>query len=467
MFQVIKNMFRSLKKKFEKNKKDPVKNLDRKDMERILIHLNGKDLLNCSLVNKNWNEIISKSNLCAEKLELKICESHAKRFIPEDVKFMILNARNYEHLTLKIYRKIQYVHMLLLASFKWKSLKIDYVGSLTEIELVNLLGTIEPNIEDLELTNIHAFSSKAKIFKHNLKYKFPKLKKLKIVKCIADTFLLTSVFNGIENLFEFNIETYGYHDSEENLSKKALAIGKIFMNNNSLIKLTLDLTQNDFEHLIQWKDLSEIGFQLEFLSLKGFRKIVNSHGLVQNEKQINHLIEFISLHKRLKKLELYSWVGNDILEFCMNNLCLNSLLIDEASKYGIHEDHIATMNIFKNETIEELTMLHTEPTNEYLQTVFLKALPCLKVLTIDRISQTTLDIIIDSNEKIEVIRCLQFKAFYPPEREYPILPCIKKIIVLQEYSRTFKAILRDYKNYTTFERVFLNAAKETDKNTFQ
>jgi hypothetical protein len=467
MFQLIIKKINSLLKKCEKNN-NPSKNLNSSVMERVFIHLSGKDLLNCSMVNKNWNEVVSKSKEFSKKIKLNITESpidYEKRLSVDDLRIIFRNGRKYEHLKIKAHKRLKYVHSILMASFKWKTVKIYDLKSLGGIELANFLGTIESTVEDLELKNIYVDPLKTKFSnqKNQLNYKFPKLKVLRIINSDT-TFFLGNVFNMVEFLIELEIKTYKIKELDDS-QRKSKSILKILSYNNYLKSLSLNLTQKDFDCLFSSSiKFVNLRFQLETLNLKQFRKVINASELVENENQIKNLKKFISYQKRsLRQLELGSWVGNEILEFSMNNLCLNYLLINESSSYGIHEDHIATMNIFKNETIEELIMLETESSNEFLQKTFLKALPFLKRLTIDLISQSTLDIIINSNDKIEAIRCLRFNAFYPPE--YSVLPKLKEMIILEEYSRSFKDILRDCKNYTNFEKVFLEAVRKLDLNS--
>lgn len=459
-------MLKSMKKFFrvkKVNKKDPIEIFHPSIVELVFQHLNGSELLQCTLVNSSWNETVSNSKEWTRKVGLSICETNYDhhQIYSDDLVIMMKNRRRYESVMLMIHRKMTSNHLLLIASLKQlKSLFLMNHTFSSEIELTNFLGIIEPFIEHLELSHINIASSKRNRISR-LNYKFSNLKTLKVK--MSTSYLLSEVFIKTEYLVHLEIKT-GHSDDIDSLDK-AKSIQKILVRNDYINNLTLHLDQKDFDNLFDDKSsriLSQVRCQLHFLSLRKFRIILDSSGMVNNSEQLINLLSFMTSQKRyLRHLELLSWTGNVILENVMNILNLSSLVIGEAHCYG-KDQHIAGMNILQNETIESLSIYSTETRNELLQSKILKSLPFLKHLCIDEISQSTLDIMIKFNEKLETLKVDQFKAYYPPERA--VLLSMKSMTIRQEYARTFKALLRDFKNYTNFELVFLRAAIKTDES---
>lgn len=445
---------------------DPVKILPKKVMDQVLFYLRAEDILRCSLVNKDWNKAIGKSVKAMEKIRICVCEPfHGmyREFSAFDAECIVKGSRKYRHISLFITRNMTTDHLILIASFKWKSLLLCHHTFKSEIELINFIGIIEPHVEELNLRTIKIVSSKQnRIASTN--FSFPKLKVLKVAHC--NTFVYSEIFKNIAQLHRLEIETgpppaFAYDDKHE-IFLRVIALQSMLIRNSMIRYLVLFLHQKDFDCMFIDSLLSSrIRFQLQSIKLKKFRKLVDERS---NENQLRNFGYFLETQeKSLTSIHLLEWLGNGILEQIINDMnLLKFFLLEDLDCYGKFYDTLANMDLYLNESLETLSIIDKFSKVNELQKLILAYFPNLKHLHIGTVSQDILKILVERTPKIESLAVDFFIPYIIPDCQ--VLTSLKKITIGANYATHFKDMLRDYDSYTNFEKVFLEAAKSFDRN---
>lgn len=457
-----------LEKFFRADPEDLMKSLPRKVTEKIFSYMNGNDLLSCSLVNKEWNRFIGKSPKCMDKIRVFICEPYQGmwwKFTTSDVHNMLKGGRKYKHISLFITRNITMDHQLFLASFKWKSLHLyDHIFK-NEIELVNFIGLIEPSIKELILESVRtAFSKNKEIAPTN--FLFPKLKRLRVSKSCA--YFFTDVFKNVKTLdcFEIETEASSIPDRERiHIAERVRGIQSILLKNSGIRNLALFLHQRDFNYMfVDERFLALIHFQLHTFKVNKFKMVLV--GFETNTLQVLNFCKFLQSQKKsLQVLHLLEWMGNSTLEVIINTLdSLKVLVLENLECYGKFDGPLASLNLFKNESIETLSINSKQKKCDELLKILLKIVPNLKNLNIGTMNQTIFETVIDKISKIESITVDIFIPYIIPEGE--VLRSLKEMRIKLRYAENFKDMLRDYDDYTNFEAVFLKAVKSYNEENF-
>lgn len=131
----------------------------------ILNHLTVRDLLNCTLVNKNWNEIVGFA--AVSKIWL--------RFYYPFGEFDLLESKR-KYTNFKIQHGLPKHLVKVFEKFKWKNVMMRDDHDMKYEELFNILMSFSETIESLDFWDIGTVSSNNK----NLHIDFPKLKKLEL-----------------------------------------------------------------------------------------------------------------------------------------------------------------------------------------------------------------------------------------------------------------------------------------------
>lgn len=458
MFKVFKCWLQKLFKK----ETDPVKLLPKDVVELVFSFMSGNDLLRCSKVNKSWLKFIGKSEKCMRKMRFVVCEPYHGmiwKFTEADVHNMVKNGRKYQHVALFISRNMTKDHLLLVASFEWKSVNLCHHTFKSEIELTNFLGLIEPFVEELDLKHVRiVFSKEMDIAAPN--FIFPKLKKLKVSYCC--TFILSEILRNVESIEVLEIETGTLScDDIDDLYKRIKAIEVILNKNVKIRNLSLFLHQLDFDGIfMDQRFLKRLRFRLEIFKVKKFKRL---EGKKTNIVQVSNFIQFITTHKNtMTSLTMYDCLGNNVLEAVINDMeRLKSVEFGDLSSYEKLEESIANINFYKNESIENLTMYTRSSEFCEIQNNLLTRVPNLKTLNIGTVNQRILETLIVYTPKLLKLKLDYFSAYWPPERA--VLNELKEITITAHYASNFKDQLRDFTNYTNFEKAFLKATKLYDK----
>lgn len=456
-------MYRVFKKFANKYIKSDHKNklLDDNVMKLIFNHLTVPEILRCSRVCKKWSEIIASEPLLVNRIRITIIESHCgviRKFTAKDAEILINSKRRYKHIAIYVTRKFTKDHLLVMAKFNWESVVLHNHTFMSEIEMTNFFGLMEPTVEELTLLNIRISVSRKDIMPPN--FVFPALRILKLSN--SYTYIVSEIFKNIENLEELKLETVpkpSYDDNPRVIVEQVKAFQAMLIKNQKIKKLKLYINQEDFDNMfISERFLSRIRFNLKELSTHNFRKVYERE---TNVVQINNFEKFLVSQKELQALYLHQWIGNDVLELAINSLdCLRDLTVQNLNCYG-NDDLIANMALFKNESIETLTLHAKHSKFNELQEILVGVVPNLKVLNIGTVNQKILDVLIKKTPKLEKINTNYFSAYIVPERRG--LLSLKTMNFNFDYATNFRDMLRGQNGYTHFEEVFLNAVNSFDK----
>lgn len=462
MLKVIKAFLR----KFFKRHSDPVRILPKKAMELVLSQMKVDELLRLSMVNKKWMKFIGNSEKSMERIKFVVCEPFQGliwKFEATDATNMIKHGRKYKNIALFVTRSLTKDHLLLVALHEWKSINLCHHTFKSEIELTNFLGLVEPFVEDLDLRYIKILYTKQNEIA-SANFIFPRLRKLKVSHCC--TFVFSEIFKNVNGLETLEIET-GPLLNDEETSKRALSIEEILINNVNLKNLCLYLHQTDFDGIflnlprdarMKQPFLNFIGFQLETLKVKNFKKVEEINA---NAVQINNFSKFLkSQLYSLTSLTMYDCLGFTVLETVINSMeWLKTLKLADLSSYSKLKESIANVTFYNNESIENLTFVSRHSEFCDLQTNLIATVPNLKTLTVGTVNQIMLEALIDETPKLLKLSVNNFSAYLPPE--YAVLNDLKEMEINVHYASNFKDQLRNYKEhqYTNFEKVFLRAVK--------
>lgn len=460
MHRILKKL---AKKYFDWQQKDINKKLSESEIKLIFNHLSVPEILRCSKVCPKWNEVIASDTMLTDRLRVMIIDSHCgmiRKFTAKDADALIKSKRQYKNVAIYVTRNFTKDHLLVVAKFKWECVVLHNHTFVSEIELTNFFGLIEPAVKDLSLLNIRiAVSRKNDITPPN--FVFPTLKHLRLSNSYF--YIASEILRNVETLEELRLETFqqlSYDDNPKMMVERVKAFQALLVKNQNLKILKLYVNQKDFDNMfIDERFLSRIKFKLRELSTHNFCKLYDHD---TNVVQIKNFGKFLLSQKEsLKALYLHQWIGNDILELAINSLdSLRDLTVQNINCYG-HDECIANMSLFKNESIETLTLHAKYSRFNELQQTLIESCPNLRRLNIGTVNQKILDSLIEKTPKLEQVNMDYFKAYIVPDKN--VLPNLKRMNFNFEYAKNFKDMLRGQSYYTHFETIFLNAVTAFDK----
>jgi len=448
----------SVVKKFKNQHRNPVECLPENVVNKIFDYFKVKELLELSLVNRQWYEFIGKSTRCMDKIKILIIEpksGHYPLYSMQDALFMTQNGRNYMHISLaRLEFGLQTQHKLLLANFQWQTVSLTNHQFKSQIELNNFLGIIEPFVEELVLHTVRHKKSIPKISKQN--YRFPKLTKLSIINCYS--FIYNEAFKDITSLRCLNLASDDLPDhltTNVQVTLRVQGIKNILVKNHKMEYLELFIGQKDFDALfMDERFVRDVQFCLHSLYVGSFKQ---ADGKGINVIQFRNFVRFLNSQEySLVNLYLEKWLGNRVLQYAINDMQLRSLTITMFEKYGCHNDSLDRLSLLKNETIEHLAVLANNSDDHRVVTELVKVCHELKYLEITLIDQEIFDILVENGSELEVIICDFFTAFNPPSK--PVLNKLRHMEVRYGCAENFRDIIAYQDYFTNFERVFLEAA---------
>lgn len=254
-------------------KLNPLDYLAAELVEKILNYLNVVDLMDASLVSRDWYGLIANSVLCMKKVRLK-CD----RKLPVDYVISKYSMRKYQaaivtHSNSQLYADT--IDFLTTSNMRWKCLDISDTVFDTREQYVNFLKVIGPTIEKLVLINV---SVKVCKDESPCDVEFPYLKSLEVKKCHG---LINKSFGNAVNLKFLHIN-HGTDRSAAEVIRKLLRSSKQLKD--------LSIGGNVFCEIFE--DLSDdIPFLLSLLSAHRF-DTPEEHSNVQR-----NFNKFLTVHK--------------------------------------------------------------------------------------------------------------------------------------------------------------------------
>ena len=178
-----------------------------------------------------------------------------------------------------------------------------------------------------------------------------------------------------------------------------------------------------------------------------------------NVVQINNFLQFLNSQIRtLSLLYMEKWLGNDVLEFAINEMNLKELTIANLDCCENNDESFANISLFSNDSIEKLNIWSQSAQYDNIVAEVVKVCRTLRMLEVRTINQNILEIMVKFNEDLEIIVTDFFSAYFPPERA--VLHNLRKMIINVNCADNFRDLVGSRSNYTKFEVIFLEAAKK-------
>lgn len=345
---------------------DPVEIFSAITCERIFSYLSVQDLLNCSLVSKNYYELIAKTPNCMRRL--KICIALFNKFAPEEFQYLtILNesSRIYQHF--ESYNVSIDFYNAYVIQTQLKSIKMRRVSVHDEGELRIFFTGINDNIEELKLQRYVDSQQELELsYDLAVSCSFPKLRHLEL-QYIPD--FIFKYFTTCKNLTELKVT-----------GKRDVNFYNILRLNPQLKKLTI--VTDDIDNYFDEDVTKYIQCKLTYFEARDIynltaRCIENFKLLL--EKQIRYLEE----------IDLGDWIAADIVKMIFHMPRLKTLTFK-----GFHniEEHVRMNEIdfHRSQSITTLNLIDTFSKFDILQ-AFIQACPNVNRLKIYSLKKETLN----------------------------------------------------------------------------
>lgn len=284
---------------------DPAVKFPTEVFEEILHHLSVKELMNCTVVCSNWNEIIGSSLRIMSKVKLTTKSIYGNTNL--DINLIKDSTRKYQNIEISIDLEDFNVLFEFLKKRKmWKFIVFTCLAKLDKISnFLKLIETFEATIEYLEIDDIQfeQIDETIKTIEEKMKkFKFKKLKCLLIEHRFI--YIVVTIFISCFNLEKIKFNTWIYKMSNYE------TVVKILKQQKNLKELRID---NRFIHGLFTKDFKpDFPFQLEkFYVQKGYEH-KSSHSA--------SFIQFLKLQPNIKDIMIgeTSWVDPKVLNVILS-----------------------------------------------------------------------------------------------------------------------------------------------------
>lgn len=375
--------------------------------QEIFNHLDGKDIIQASIVNKEWYKFTAE-NQQAAKLKL-VFNGNKYESMTEEVMDVLKNSK-------RNYQKIMFDHVqfngsgffsTILASkaSSWKSVAFEFCGSYDEETLIKILQTIEPTVEELTIDwkCIIAQSHQERL----QEIKTWTFSKLKILSCKKNVFRIA----------EYSPEIFQYFHGCKNLTKlswkmlddEAMNSLATILSNNRHLK-SLSLREKDWKLLEQ---ASRLRFRLQQLELH--------RGSSANAPEL--LYSFLEAQAQtLQVLDFQVQLNEAFLWLILNMPRLKSLRIDflQVGDVISNCEHVLPVN----RSIESLDLYAINGEAQHSYESFIKSMPNLKHLKCLYMNDEQFNFLTRQVPDLESIEANYFMVFTFPESN--VFPNFKK-----------------------------------------
>lgn len=376
-----------------------------------LRHLNAKELLAMSAVNKKWNELVDKSPQ-VEKLKLVIKENE----LTSTTRDILMNSkRKYQHIEVKVSQKNCEYFLSILAhrAGSWKSVIICSCGPTTQDMWPRLLEIVEPSIEKLGITdNFYGDEEPPNVASV---WTFPRLK---ILYCGSHRNFY-KYFGRVTTLEDFPFLQV--------IQEAKPAIRDLLRNNKNLEKMFL------FADVEMLNELSlGIGCKLKELTIMTNFEVLsytNSGSFLETQAQTLESLEicnpvdhgFLSLVLRMPKLTKFAFgklISEDMWsqEFPVNNT-------------------VTTLTVSSAMSVRERIAFRS----------LVRALQKLKHLRCGTIQYQMLAFLAQNVPALESLKCKNFDAYRLPEGN--VFPNMKSFTITHKYRGNLRIVCGD-NNFT-------------------
>lgn len=366
-----------------------------KVIENILLNLNGRDLLTCSLVCSSWSDIIGSSERCMNKLKLIICgEDGSRKATVEGLKSL---TRKYQHIV--IYQAMEFIYPLydLMNSNRgWKTVNIRENFFPSTSSFAEFMETIEPTVEELTMYKVDIeYQNHREMY-----FRFEKLKSLNIEDCAEP--VAVDPFRRCTSLASFK-----FIDSEK-IYRATKGITKMLCSQQEMKVLSLELKRIDISFY------AEVNFAyLEELT------IANASF---SDDAYETFLKFLKRQTSIKKLQLKDITCRDYLNQAFI-VVLEMPSIKEFSSSTV--PLLRLMNLPINGTLEILDFSRVKDYNSIKDIkCFLNAVPNLREITLRDVSENLAKFIAMTNVRLTQVTASSIEN----DEVTAILPNVKFVL---------------------------------------
>lgn len=163
----------------------------------VFQHLNAKELLEMTTVNREWNKLVGERSQM-KKIKTVFTEYNERALTDKAIKILMNSQRKYQHIKFVRISHVKscfYLQFLSAKAGSWKSADIKSC-EITKVTLLEILEFIEPEIEELSITDMHCLGE---LMNLDLEWTFPNLKHLECVLAFNDF----KYFNRCSSLVKF------------------------------------------------------------------------------------------------------------------------------------------------------------------------------------------------------------------------------------------------------------------------
>lgn len=387
---------------------DPLKKLCSDVFELIFQHFTSADVLESSKITHCWFEATAKSQKCVEKLHLKVMvpfdKKEAEKFntISQD----LASSRNYQNIYLHNFQEIVHEIVKLMTGRKWKKVFISVRNLRSMKDLLDIMKIIEPTVENLSISGT---SVRDPYFGPEVVHlSFPALKYFELTRSFG--LLMREISRDCKNLKQLKIDT----DMSSWIANEKY-LRKILIHNEQLEKLTL--WRCSAIHPFNEESIKHYRFKLKtfvYKNTSNLQKIITG----EEEECLHDFLE--SQADSLETLRIDEWCGSEVLRLIFKMSKLSQLTLD----FDAAEKTIDWENLKLNPNFS-IKKFHIESISKVsICNALFNALPNLRVLTIERLNNNTLNSIGSRCQVLEELEIQDLRASHVDDPLY--FPSIKK-----------------------------------------
>lgn len=367
---------------------DPIKFFPLEVTLNIFKFLNGKDLLNASLVSKGWYDVIADTPECMKKIEVNLKCCSRKGPSKNDITRLAKSRRKYENLKLSsCCHCIDAVDLLIGTTNKsWKKVSFSKASFNSSYQASYYLACIEKSVEELILSGIYIRETSWSASHRN--FSFLKLKNLTLSEI---SLFLYHALENVKNLESFIV-------SNRSLASESLEVVKSLLMSNEKLKV-LKIFDNVFNQIMSLNIASNLKFKLKKLAVNNRHRDLAYYDTVQD-----NFITFLKSQKSLENVHINDWSGVEVLRQVYRLPNVKSLTLTglEYAEYPVNWEIV---DLPTNNSVKEL-VLYSSSNNLQILKVVTAAVPKLTVLKVPSINQSLLNHVSDTHKELEQLTAL-------------------------------------------------------------
>jgi hypothetical protein len=340
---------------------DPVRVFADEVMEIIFSFLSAKEILNCTMVNSEWNDKIRTSRQTMSKFYLSLrCDWMT--FSDEDKELLMYNSKYSNILISDGHDSFPFIYDIMSASYNWKSIKIYCTSFESTTNLVKLFKTFESTVENLVMHEVGVYNEDSEV-----EFNMKKLKSLTIA--YVDTKISSSILQNCSNL-----ESLTLGSSEKSGLKN-------FTDALQRCKKLKNLYVGPHWFSVLFETAKALyDFRLEDLSVNN-----PYYQQAEDSELLSNFFKFLEMQSNtLKKLNIDGCFGTDITKRVMKMVKLEEFVTSL--------QHWPLDDVFQNLTVTTLDIAASAYYNRSIPQI-IKSVPNLKRLRLRSIDQALAELI--------------------------------------------------------------------------